>query len=317
MIIPTYNVEKYLQETLGGLVAQTHGDWNAVLVDDGSTDSTVALAQEFARTEPRLTVLTQSNQGGAVARERGFDHLGDSVDAVLFFDHDDTLRPDALASLVDLLQRNPGAPAVYGLAAYMDSDGVPHRPGRYERYLRSRRRVVAITEHPDHPDQFKLEAVPIEQPTTYEALVVNNYVPIGGILIRRTARLEVGRFDPETNFAHDWDYWIRLSLLGPLPMLNRAVYDYRVHPTSMSRSGDRLESGQVDVWRKFIESHDVPAHRRLHALAAYRLIHRELAARKRRKAVRRYLRFQFAEGRTVSERARIALSRFSDDAWRT
>lgn len=315
IVTPTYTIERYLPETLASMSCQTHQDWRAVVVDDGSTDGTVAVAHAIAAKDSRIEVLQQTNQGGAAARERGYDHLGDSVDAVLFFDHDDRLRPEALATLVRLLEENPDAPAAYGLAAYMDPEGQLVRPGAYESYLRNRRRVVATVANPDHPDQFRLERVSRGEPVTYEALMVNNWVPIGGILIRKSARDALGRFDAATNYAHDWDYWIRLSLLGPIPCHDEPVYDYRVHPSAMSRAGDRLESGQVDVWTKFITSSDVPRERRLQALAAYRLVHREMLARKQRKALRRYLRLQFEEGRSIARKARAAAERFSDDAW--
>lgn len=316
IVIPTYNVERYLAETLDAILAQTVSDWRVVVVDDGSKDGTVAIAHAFAQRDPRIEVLQQTNQGGAAARERGYDHLGDDVDAVMFFDHDDRLRPEALEVLSRLLEAHPEAPAAYGLAAYMDSDGNLTRPGAYEGYLRARRRVAPLTAKPDHPSQFRLEALPRCESVTYEALIVNNWVPIGGVLIRKLAREEVGRFDPETNYAHDWDYWIRLSLLGPIAFHDAPVYDYRVHATAMSRSGDKLESGQVDVWRKFITSPSISPERRLQALAAYQLVHRELLARKRRKAMRRYLRLRFDEGREIAHKAEQAVERFDDEAWR-
>lgn len=316
IVIPTYNVERYLAETLEAILSQTVSDWRVVVVDDGSKDGTVDVAQSFAARDSRFLVLQQTNQGGAAARERGYDELGDDVDAVMFFDHDDRLRPNALEVLSRALESSPAAPASYGLAAYMDSDGNLTRLGAYENYLRARRRVSALTSNPQHPSQFCLEPVPRSEPVTYEALVVNNWVPIGGVLIRRSAREEVGRFDPETNYAHDWDYWIRLSLLGPIAFHDAPVYDYRVHATAMSRSGDKLESGQVDVWRKFITSPSIPSERRLQALAAYQLVHRELLAKKRRKAMRRYLRLQLEEGREIARKAEEAAERFDDEAWR-
>jgi len=316
IVIPTYNVERYLPETLDAILSQTLPTWRAVVVDDGSKDDTVRVAQGFAERDSRIEVLQQTNQGGAAARERGFDHLGSDVGAVMFFDHDDRLRPEALQVLAQLLIDHPKAPGAYGLAAYMDSEGNLTRPGAYESYLRARRRVVADVPSPDHPSQFHLESVSRTDPATYEALVVNNWVPIGGILIRKAARDEVGRFDPETNYAHDWDYWIRLSLLGPIAFHDAPVYDYRVHATAMSRSGDKLESGQVDVWRKFITSPEFPPERRLQALAAYQLVHRELLAKKRRKALRRYLRLKLEEGREIARRAEEAVERFDDEAWR-
>ncbi len=301
VIIPTYTIERYIGATLDGLLAQTHENWEAVVVDDGSTDATVDILRRYAAKDPRIRVLTQRNQGGAAARENGFDHLSDDVEAVLFFDHDDVLRPHALSLLVDALRDHHAA---YGLAAYIDPDGKPYKPGRYEAYLRGRRKVVS-----DHKE-YRLQPMDLKEPMTYEGLVVNNWVPIGAILMRKDAKIEAGRFDPNTNYAHDWDMWIRLSLLGPIAFVNEVIYDYRVHPTAMSRSGTKLDEGQQDVWAKYVHADWISAEQREIALRAFELVHAEQLAIKTRKAWRRFARLQFAEGKSLIRDAKSRLNRF-------
>ena len=71
VIIPVYNVEKYLRECLNSVINQTLKDIEIILVDDGSTDSSLSICQEYAKKDDRIIVLTQQNQGAAVARNNG------------------------------------------------------------------------------------------------------------------------------------------------------------------------------------------------------------------------------------------------------
>jgi len=73
VIIPVYNVEKYLKECLNSIVNQTLKDIEIICVDDGSTDDSLNILNEYAQKDSRITVLTQKNQGAAVARNKGLD----------------------------------------------------------------------------------------------------------------------------------------------------------------------------------------------------------------------------------------------------
>lgn len=70
IVVPAYNVEKTLAETLASLLFQTHADFEIVLVNDGSTDGTLAIAEEFA-SDARLRIITQANRGLAGRAEYG------------------------------------------------------------------------------------------------------------------------------------------------------------------------------------------------------------------------------------------------------
>lgn len=73
VIIPVYNVEKYIKECLNSIVNQTFKDIEIICVDDGSTDDSLSILNEYAKKDSRITVLTQKNQGAAVARNRGIE----------------------------------------------------------------------------------------------------------------------------------------------------------------------------------------------------------------------------------------------------
>ena len=97
IIIPVYNVEPYLRECLDSMLAQTCGDWEAVCVDDGSTDGSAAILADYASRDSRIHVVTQPNGGLSAARNTGLDHA--RGDYILFLDSDDWLGHKALEIL--------------------------------------------------------------------------------------------------------------------------------------------------------------------------------------------------------------------------
>lgn len=102
VVIPAYNVEAYLDECLGSVAAQSFGDWEAIVVDDGSTDNSAALAETWAMKNNRFRILKQTNQGLSAARNAGM-HLAQG-EYLLFLDGDDWLEPHALQILADAAQ---------------------------------------------------------------------------------------------------------------------------------------------------------------------------------------------------------------------
>lgn len=102
VVIPAYNVEAYLDECLGSVAAQSFGDWEAIVVDDGSTDNSAALSEAWAMKDNRFHILKQTNQGLSSARNAGMNQARGEY--LLFLDGDDWLEPHALQILADAAQ---------------------------------------------------------------------------------------------------------------------------------------------------------------------------------------------------------------------
>lgn len=98
VIIPIYNVEQYLQECLDSVLNQTYKHLEIILVNDGSTDKSPDIAQEYAKKDSRIRYFTQENKGGGVARNIGLDNA--RGEWVLIFDSDDYMRPFAIETLL-------------------------------------------------------------------------------------------------------------------------------------------------------------------------------------------------------------------------
>jgi CDP-glycerol glycerophosphotransferase len=101
VIVPVYNVERYLPPCLESLAAQTFGDLDVIMVNDGSTDGSAALAEEFARRDPRFRLVHQDNGGLSKARNTGIEHA--TGEFIAFADSDDVLPPRAYELLIGAL----------------------------------------------------------------------------------------------------------------------------------------------------------------------------------------------------------------------
>lgn len=97
ILVPVYNVEKYLRPCLDSILAQTLTNFEAVLVDDGSTDSSGSICDEYAAKDNRFVVIHKQNEGSAKARITAFNHC--KGDVITFVDSDDYLAPDYLEKL--------------------------------------------------------------------------------------------------------------------------------------------------------------------------------------------------------------------------
>jgi len=184
VIVPAFNVATFLHQAIDSLLRQTHADWSLVLVDDGSTDATAAVAAGFR--DRRIRVLRQDHEGVSAARNRGArDAESLAPGAYLFLDGDDWLAPDALAVLADTLDAAPWAVAACGRYARVGMDG-----------------ASCLSSAP--PDGWLLERL----------LIRNLFANGGHLLIRCEAVEAAGDFRRDLCYGEDWEYWVRLALLG-------------------------------------------------------------------------------------------------------
>lgn len=119
IIIPVYNVEKYLRACLDSVLAQTVGDWEAICVDDGSTDGSGAILDEYAAKDNRFKVFHQKNGGEGAARNAALEVA--TAEWLVYLDSDDLLAPWTIETCRDLANRNPRVDLLrFGLTRYVD-----------------------------------------------------------------------------------------------------------------------------------------------------------------------------------------------------
>jgi glycosyltransferase involved in cell wall biosynthesis len=225
IVIPTYNSEDYLAQTLDSVLAQTSSDWELVIYDDGSQDGTVAVADSYSANDRRIRVLQGRNGGVAAARNRGFAATNPASEFVIFLDHDDLWESDTLVTLSGILCNHPEYISVHSICRCIDSHGRPVADDNIQIVLSARRGYEGGTVRPLRADE----------PTTFADLALFNWICTPGLhLLRREVLEKVGAFDPNTVPCDDWDMSVRLSRHGPIGFIQRPLLLWRRHEGAQS-----------------------------------------------------------------------------------
>ena len=121
VIVPVYKVEKYIAECIESILAQTYTNFRLILVDDGSPDNAGKICDEYAKKDPRITVIHQVNAGVTRARARGVEEAGD-CEFIMFVDSDDKLLPNALGEFYGMM--NDSTDIVMNTCYYINDDKI-------------------------------------------------------------------------------------------------------------------------------------------------------------------------------------------------
>jgi glycosyltransferase EpsH len=120
-IVPIYNVEKYLGKCIGSILNQSLGDFELLLINDGSTDASLEICNRFASTEPRIRVFSQPNRGQALARNKGIGVARGTY--ISFVDPDDWIHPELVEKLVAVMQSSAADFANFRMAFVAENGG--------------------------------------------------------------------------------------------------------------------------------------------------------------------------------------------------
>lgn len=125
IIVPVYNMEKYLRECLNSIKGQTFTDWECIIIDDGSTDNSPCICDEFASADSRFKVFHKNNEGLSSARNAGLRHAQGEL--IGFIDSDDWIEPEMYQVLYDLINENSADIAQVGyIAEYRGRHSIKH-----------------------------------------------------------------------------------------------------------------------------------------------------------------------------------------------
>jgi glycosyltransferase involved in cell wall biosynthesis len=205
VVMPAKNAAAHLREAIESVLAQGSAVRELIVVDDGSTDDTVALVRGLD--DSRICLL--SNKGAGVSAARNLGARTATGAWLMFLDADDRLRPGAVARLTAAAKAASEAILVYG--DYNSIDGEGRSIGR--RGLLKRRRK------------------PSGQ--VLERLAAGNFIVNGGIaIIRADAFHAAGGFDESLRYCEDWHCWCRLAATGEFQFVAAQLLDYRVHAAS-------------------------------------------------------------------------------------
>ena len=223
IVIPAYNAEKNILETLSSVQNQTFSDWEAIVSDDGSTDRTIEIVKGM--NDPRIQVFAYPNAGVAVARNRGL--IKATGDYIAFLDADDLWTPDKLELQLKALQDHPEAGVAYSWNYY-----------QYENPADS---------YADTSQRF--------EGNVYADLLIKNFLQNGSNpLVRKEAVASVGLFDPTIKSCEDWDYYIRLARNWPFVLVPKVQVIYRQSADSVSSNIEVMEDYLLRLIHRTFES---------------------------------------------------------------
>jgi peptidoglycan/xylan/chitin deacetylase (PgdA/CDA1 family)/SAM-dependent methyltransferase len=217
VIIPVHNAAKTLEATLNSLFEQTHAVWEAIVVDDGSTDGTRTIVNSWAQRDRRFSVLHQDNRGVSAARNRGLQEARYSY--ILFLDGDDRIAPVHLEHMLAKLSSDPALDAVHCGWQDILPSGAAGRPhfGSGEGDL-------------------------------FQYFTCICHFAIHACILRRDLAVGVGGFDISLGTCEDWDFFQRIARTGAqFGRVPEVLAYYHRRIDSASRDGLRLMTDSLVV----------------------------------------------------------------------
>jgi|GEM_PF-1287807 len=221
-IIPCFNVEPYIDETLASVFAQTYPVYEIILVDDCSSDRTLDIIRTHAARDVRIKIIAQpTNQGVAAARNAGLALA--SGDYIAMLDADDIWTPNALEERIRLAQQFNDADLIATDFAWFQND-LPLQPvGRVGLGPRGAR-VFA--------ESFQTQE-PVLLSNPFDAVATIHFVWTGATLVKRSAMQVVGNFDCHFHGPEDTLLWLCLAARGSFVFSPRITAYYRQREGSL------------------------------------------------------------------------------------
>jgi glycosyltransferase involved in cell wall biosynthesis len=216
IILPVYNGEKTISDTICSVLRQTLNDFELLVINDGSTDRTGEIVKTFD--DERIRVFSFQNKGLAKARNRGMKLA--QGEFLSFIDDDDLWTFAKLADQVKALQENPDCDAAYSWVCLIDEHGQSVRPAR--------------------PFSF--------HGNVYRQMLEQCFPVCGSnLLLRREIIGAVGYFNENYNSAEDWEYNIRVASRWKFALVPKYQIFYRQHGRSLSSNMREMEENSTRV----------------------------------------------------------------------
>jgi glycosyltransferase involved in cell wall biosynthesis len=213
VVIPAYNAESYLAETLQSVFAQSYSDYEVIVVDDGSNDGTRQVMESF---KPRIKALRKANGGPASARNLAIDKSAGEY--IAFLDSDDLWVEEKLQMQVEFLDANPDVGLVYGEALMFSGDGDDKRiEGR-----------IGYTGDP-----------------SFRLLLYGDFIPNSTVVIRRACVEKVGLLNESRELVavEDYEYWMRIARSFPIAAISKPLTYYRLRDGNLMGNGRDIDKG--------------------------------------------------------------------------
>lgn len=224
VIVATYNYGCFLAAALDSVRAQTFDDFEAIVIDDGSTDDSAAVVRPYLK-DGRFRYQRSEHLGQPRAKNAGI-HLA-RAELVAFLDADDLWLPAKLARQIELFRRDPGLGVAY-----------------------TRRRLIDADSH-----ELQYEQPVLHRGNVLDAIFRSNFVCFSSVMVRRAVFEQIGLFDETLPLAIDYDLWLRAALLHRFDYVDDPLVKYRVGHANLSRRfAERLEIAKR-IMDRFVHEH--------------------------------------------------------------
>lgn len=214
VIIPAYNSSRYICEAIDSVLSQTYDNLEVIVVNDGSTDTTLQVLEKYHK---RIIVIDQLNQGAAHARNTGIKAA--KGEFITFLDSDDYWFKQKVELQIQYLRQHPEMGAVYADWSRWHPVG---------------------NEFPDPltlaPQNVTLEIDPEQSGWLYEKLFSDFIITTITILIKKSVLDEIGYFDTSLKMGEDYDLWLRLSRVTRIDKLSTPLALYRANLDSITNN---------------------------------------------------------------------------------
>ncbi len=221
VVIASYNMGHYLRGAVQSVLAQTYPNVEVQIVDDGSTDDTQQILQQWAG-DPRVRSHRQANAGQARAKNRAVELSRGRF--VAFLDADDAWNPDKLAQQMPLFRGRPELGVVYSDYQCMDADGRPL--------------VKGVT--------------PMRRGWVTGPLLIENFIRYSAGVVRRECLERNGGFDETLDMGIDYDLWLRLSAHWQFDFVPQSTVRYRIWAGQMSKNYRKRYESAIRIMRSFL-----------------------------------------------------------------
>ncbi len=209
VVIPTFNVEKYIEDTVSSVLNQSYNNFEIIVVDDSSNDRTVEIVKELSGSDRRIKYF-QIAHAGRPSVPRNFGIRKSAGELIAFLDGDDLWTKNKLKDQVASIENNSACAFVYSMSV---TTGASLFSSYYE--------VLPLLH----------KAV-----RSFDDLIIKgNSITCSSVLVKKTFLEKVNGFDEDPLLAvDDYDLWIRLSKTGSIGFISKIHVYYRVHPAQFS-----------------------------------------------------------------------------------
>lgn len=235
VIIPAYNVEKYIAKNLDSVMGQTYKNLEIIVVNDGSTDSTREIVEEYVKKDSRILLINQENRKLAGARNTGLRIA--KGEYICIFDSDDLMVPEKIEKQVAYLQQYPQCDFVYS-------------------------NVYHFIDGNDEVYYFPIANIGAGGSSYKSLLEYGNYINPNAVLFKRSVYDDNGGFDERMASAEDWDYWLTISRAGTrISFMEDFLTLYRIRKDSLTRDSATMNEAALYTLGKQMSSPLLPEER--------------------------------------------------------